>query len=233
VTGYDNEGWKEMYAYNLETGIIDCASCLPSGEPPTIGHLTPELGSATVVKDVAASDSGPFMTDDGRVGFSTSEALVPRDTDGAIDVYEFVGDRAHLITSGTETRVRLEGALFFPGQLTGFEGFSADGADLFFSTYDTLVPQDHNGQFVKFYDARSGGGFPAQPASLPCPAADECHGDGSTAPAPLGIGSQAALGGGSGAPPSEPRKPKHHRKRHHRPHRGPHRGANGHGRGTK
>ena len=139
----------------------------------------------------------------------------------AIDVYEFVGDRAHLITSGTETRVRVEGALFFPGQLTGFEGFSADGADLFFSTYDTLVPQDHNGQFVKFYDARSGGGFPAEPASLPCPAADECHGDGSTAPPPLGIGSQAALGGGSGAPPSEPRKPKHHGKRHPSPPQGP------------
>jgi hypothetical protein len=233
MTGYDNEGWEEMYTYDLETGIIDCASCLPSGEPPTIGHLTPAIGSSTVVKDAAASDSGPFMTDDGRVAFSTSDALVPRDTNRAIDVYEFVGDRAQLITSGSETRARVPGALFFPGQLTGFEGFSTAGTDLFFSTYDTLVPQDHNGTFVKFYDARSGGGFGAQPASLPCPSADECHGDGSSAPPPLGIGSQAALGGGSGAPPSQPRKPKHRRKRHPRHPRSPHRGAHGHGRGTK
>ena len=65
----------------------------------------------------------------------------------------------------------------YPSTHTGLEGISADGTDIYFSTFDTLVPQDGNGSFVKFYDARTGGGFPFTPPALPCSAADECHGD--------------------------------------------------------
>ena len=64
----------------------------------------------------------------------------------------------------------------------GFEAISQDGVDLYFSTFETLVPEDHNGSFVKFYDARSGGGFPVTAGLLPCTAADECHGDASAPP---------------------------------------------------
>ena len=59
-------------------------------------------------------------------------------------------------------------------------GVSPNGVDVYFSTYDTLVPQDENGAFLKFYDARTGGGFDFTPESPPCEAADECHGAGST-----------------------------------------------------
>ena len=39
--------------------------------------------------------------------------------------------------------------------------------DIYFSTYDTLAPrEDHNGQFLKFYDARTNGGF-APPRRAP------------------------------------------------------------------
>ena len=66
-----------------------------------------------------------------------------------------------------------------PHPSVGFEGVSANGLDAYFSTYETLVGQDQNGEYLKFYDARTGGGFPYVPPAAPCEAADECHGEGS------------------------------------------------------
>ena len=65
----------------------------------------------------------------------------------------------------------------------GLVGVTANGTDVYFSTYDTLVPEDHNGNFLKFYDARTNGGFPQPPPRQPCAAAEECHGPGTEAPA--------------------------------------------------
>jgi hypothetical protein len=76
----------------------------------------------------------------------------------------------------------------------GLEAVSADGTDVYFSTFDTLVPQDQNGEFIKFYDARTGGGFPFQPPPPPCKAADECHGVGSVGPPSPQVGTGAPLG---------------------------------------
>ena len=42
-------------------------------------------------------------------------------------------------------------------------GVSPNGVDVYFATFDTLVPQDLNGAFLKFYDARTGGGFEFTP----------------------------------------------------------------------
>ena len=65
--------------------------------------------------------------------------------------------RAQLITPGTG-ETRQENGIYVFNQ-PGLVGVSADGTDVYFSTVDTLVPQDHNGLFLKFYDARAGGGF--------------------------------------------------------------------------
>ena len=46
---------------------------------------------------------GLFITDDGRTFFSTTESLVPQDTNEGEDVYEFVDGRPQLITPGTGT----------------------------------------------------------------------------------------------------------------------------------
>ena len=67
----------------------------------------------------------------------------------------------------------------------GLIGVSANGTDVYFSTYDTLVARDHNGSALKFYDARTDGGFAEPPAPAPCAAAEECTGPGSSlAPLP-------------------------------------------------
>ncbi len=47
---------------------------------------------------MTVSESGPFMSDDGRIFFATKESLVPQDTDGIRDIYEYTEGRAQLIT---------------------------------------------------------------------------------------------------------------------------------------
>jgi hypothetical protein len=194
LTPYDSEGWRQMYTFSLETNRIRCASCLPSGEPPTIFH-----GFPTGVGDVHASQSGRFMSDDGRVVFATSDALVERDTNRIMDVYEFTEGRQYLISAGTGQLDFFPGSFAHPAHFTGVEAISRDGVDIYFSTFDTLVPQDHIGAFIKFYDARTNGGFPAEAEFQPCVAADECHGTGAGVYRGGPIGTAADLGSGGNA----------------------------------
>jgi hypothetical protein len=191
---HEPQAWEEMYTYSSNSGELLCASCIPSGAPPTIATL--DIGSEPVRtnKDVAASQSGRFMSNDGRVAFAAADALVPTDTNRLIDVYEFTDDRPQLITSGSSDRDTQGGGLFNPTVHTGLESFSQSGTDLYFSTFETLVPEDLNGPFLKFYDARTNGGFPVESPKLPCTAADECHGDSTSAPSDPSFATTAGLG---------------------------------------
>jgi hypothetical protein len=197
LTSYDNDGLREMYTYDAKTREIACASCIPSGEPPTV--------------NVEASQNGSFMADDGRVFFATSDALVPTDVDffGLPDIYEFVEGRPQLISSGFATNAKAPGgAALFVAKTLGLEGVSANGVDVYFSTTDTLVPQDQNGRFAKIYDARTNGGFPPVEEAAPCVAADECHGPGAATPEPLQVGTGSNLTGGNLTPEVQATKKK-------------------------
>ena len=139
------------------------------------------------------------MADDGRTFFSSKDQLDPRDKDGTItDVYEYVDGRPQLITTGQANRDFTGGSEVFSlistSAYVGLEAVSHTGVDVYFSTFETLVNRDHNGEYVKFYDARTGGGFPEEPELLPCEAADECHGADSSAPPPPAINSAGNLG---------------------------------------
>ena len=206
-----------MRGSDAESGDIICTSCIPTGEPPTVDYLeTAGYVSEVQLKDVMASTSGRFMADDGRVVFSSADRLAPADTNGKIDVYEFTENRPHLITTGTGERDMQARTELYPSTHTGLEGISADGTDIYFSTFETLVPQDGNGSFVKFYDARTGGGFLLTPPALPCSAADECHGDTSTpAPEPQ-VGTSGNLGSSAIAPAGKRHKQSKPHKRRHR-----------------
>jgi hypothetical protein len=212
LTAFDNEGVREMYTFDAESRAIRCASCPPDGAPPSA--------------DVEGSQGGPFMSDDGRTFFATGDDLVPRDRDGLIDVYEYVDGRPQLITSGVSARDFTGGSELFNFIIlpvhTGLESVSRDGTDVYFSTYDTLVEEDQNGQFVKFYDARVGGGFAKDVAPSPCAAADECHGVDSSAPQAPAITSGTNLGAGGNVPAVKQQKKKKKRKsrRHHKRRRG-------------
>jgi hypothetical protein len=166
-------------------------SCPANGEPPSF--------------DIEASQNGLFMTADGRTFFTTKDALVTRDANGIRDVYEYVDGRAQLISSGTGDNEGSEEQVF----QIGLVGVSLDGTDVYFSTYQELVPEDENGPFLKFYDARTNGGFLFKKPPAPCVAADECHGLESSPPAQPVIGTGADLGHSGNARP-----PKKHRGRH-------------------
>jgi hypothetical protein len=195
LTPYDNEGYEEMYSYNATTGRLNCVSCIPDGEKPTA--------------DVEASQNGPFMSNDGRLFFATSDPLVPTDADPfrIPDVYEYTEGRAQLISSGTSANGKAPGgAGTFVSATLGLEAVSANGQDVYFSSTDSLVPQDANGHFVKIYDARTNGGFEVAAKPAPCVAADECHGNGAATPPPLAVGTGSDTAGGNVVPEAQPKK---------------------------
>jgi hypothetical protein len=203
LTGFDNDGFAEMYRYDAESEEIICVSCDPTNAAP--------------VADVRASMGGRFITDDGRVFFDTADPLDPRDTNQARDVYEYVDGKPQLITTGTGPQSSEASDKLTAESVSGLYGVSADGVDVYFGTIETLVGQDRNGGGqLRFYDARTNGGFSFVPLPAPCAAADECHGEASGAPQPLAMGTTAALIGGNAA---SPKKKAHKAKKKHRKHR--------------
>ncbi|MET0558199.1 MAG: hypothetical protein ABW065_05960 [Solirubrobacterales bacterium] len=200
LTDYNTDGKAQMYRYAVNNRSLICVSCRPDNQLP--------------VSEVKGSQNGLFLAYDGRVFYSTSDALVPRDTNGVEDVYEYTEGKAQLITSGTGSgqEVYLGGT-----NAPGLVNVSANGTDVYFATNDTLVTQDHNGASMKIYDARTGGGFPAEREEPSCVAADECHGAGASPP-PLPADRTSA---GFGVPrKAKAHKAKKHKKAHkHKKHK--------------
>ncbi len=172
-SGYDNDGHAEVFRYHAPTSALDCASCNPT--------------NARAVSDGEMAADGLSLTDDGRVFFTTTEPLAPRDLDNKRDVYEWEpGAGVSLISTGIS---QFDSILL---------GAGADGTDAYFFTRDSLVPQDTNGPLVKIYDARAQGGFPYASPEVPCKASDECHGAGTQLPSAADINSGNGSGGNLG-----------------------------------
>jgi hypothetical protein len=184
LTGYDNVSSShapayEIFLYDAESQQLVCASCNPSGEAPIAG------ANATL----PALAQRP-LADGGRLFFETEEALVPSDTNGQADVYEYEDGQAALISSGTS-----------PNK-SEFVGASESGSDVFFKSRQQLVPGDAEEEARVIYDARAGGGF-AEPASPPaCTTADACRAPVSSQPAIFGAPSSATFSGAGNLTPS-------------------------------
>ena len=126
-----------------------------------------------------------FLTPDGRLFFTSTGGLVPEDTNGVADVYEYDGPTGtlRLVSSGMGKD---------PSE---FADASQSGDDVFFVTRQRLVSGDHD-DYVDLYDARVGPAPPEQPADDPRP----CEGDGcqappAVAPGDMVSGSASARGG--------------------------------------
>jgi len=165
LTGFENWGESEVFAYVHATGSLVCVSCNPTGERP--------LGPSRI-PGARANGSGPgatraykpraLLADGSRLYFDSLDSLAPQDTNNDWDVYQWTVPGAagcgrpdgclHLISSGRSE----EGAVFLDA--------SADGGDVFFITDESLVITDPGS--VDVYDARVGGGFPVPPTPLPC-----------------------------------------------------------------
>lgn len=165
---------KEIYLYHYPESLT-CVSCDPSGARPvsnaSMESIADFFGGITFSPPSQTFDEP--LTKDGRyVFFNTVDALVPRDTNGYTDVYEYDADtrRVALISSGT------------CACSSNFLDASASGSDAFFVTHQPLVKMDFDtGGDV--YDARVGGGIAAQnePAPAPCEG-DDCQGPAKATP---------------------------------------------------
>jgi hypothetical protein len=162
LTPYENEGHAEIYRYEAATGDLSCVSC-NSTEPPTgDARLQTFNPFFPVGPPYAYLDVENLTVDGSEVFFETPEALVPRDTDGVVDVYEWREGAVSLISSG---RSPSDNFLY---------GVTPNGSDVIFATNDPLLPRDHTGGSGSIYDARVGGGF-AEPVTPVC-RADACQG---------------------------------------------------------
>jgi DNA-binding beta-propeller fold protein YncE len=176
---------EEVFLYDAEAGggagRLVCASCNPTGARPD-GMEDHESGDTAPLVDegevwngrwLAASIPGwtpvdnsglafyqsRYLSDNGRLFFNSSDALVPQDVNGTEDVYEYEpsgegtcatssvtfsersGGCVDLISSGTSS----EESVFLDA--------SEEGEEVFFATAAKLVPQDYEAALA-VYDAR-------------------------------------------------------------------------------
>ncbi|HYH52946.1 MAG TPA: hypothetical protein VD761_02350 [Solirubrobacterales bacterium] len=178
LSDYDNteagtgEQVGEIYLYDARSGgKITCVSCNPAGQRPQ-GRIAAAEGKDFGV--LAAALLPPYqtelygsrvVTDRGdRVFFEGLESLVPADTNGKTDVYQWESPgTGSCTTQAAAYSLTNNGcvSLISSGDSPSDSEFidaSPDGSDVFFSTASSLVPQDPG--LIDIYDARIGGGFP-------------------------------------------------------------------------
>ena len=229
LTSYDNAGQGELYLYEAASGTLTCVSCNPSGAP-----ATGEAYFAGNPSIVAAPGRNAFLTrnlseDGSRVFFQTQEALVPRDKNEQMDVYEWeregAGGPGGCSRSSASFSERSGGCLYListgeSGDPSYFGDASADGSNVFFFTRQSLVSQDQD-ENDDLYDARVEGGIAAQNPPPPV----SCTGEGCLGPvdpSPVFGAPSSTTFAGTGnlkPPPAKPKKvvarcPKDKKRRH-------------------
>jgi hypothetical protein len=185
VTSYRVEGNAEYYLFDAERprgpNNPICVSCNPTGAAVSTGVIpvtTADSRGAPV--DSAASALPRSLSEAGnRVFFQTSEALVPQDTNGQEDVYEWEAPGAGSCIEQSSAFVAQDGGCLFlistghdPAK-SYFDDASADGSSVFFLTRQSLVGQDTD-ENNDLYVARENGGLATQ---NPSPATPACDGE--------------------------------------------------------
>ena len=208
LTGYDNHDLKsgqrdeEVFLFDAVTGRITCASCNPTkARPlgiPSINHVPGRLlvdypvtweshwlaGSIpgwTLNSLSTALYQSRYLSNSGRLFFNSSDALVPQDTNGVEDVYQYeppgIGDCTEAsLTFSTAADGCV--ALISSGssnEESAFLDASADGDEAFFLTAARLTSSDVDAAF-DVYDAHvCSSSAPCPPP--PPPPAPACEGD--------------------------------------------------------
>jgi hypothetical protein len=203
ITGYDNtdaetgETDMEVFLYgataNGGAGEVLCPSCNPSGARPEGRKLTQKLldvrrAAAWIPTAISQLYAPRVISDDGtRLYFNSFESLVSIDTNDAEDVYQWEAVGAGDCTAQSQTYHSNSGGcvdLISTGksqQGSELTDISSDGRDVFFKTWQSILPQDP-GQ-LDIYDARIGGGFPPLPQPPIVCSGDACQQPNPTPPA--------------------------------------------------
>jgi hypothetical protein len=155
----------ELFRYSAPDEELTCVSCNPAGTPPSGDAVVGNEDNLIVISPYNA----PFYTrnlsaDGKRAFFQTPDALLPTDTNGVTDVYEWEAEGAgschtaggciYLLSSGTSP------------EPSRFVDASADGDHAFILTDQQLVPTDHD-ELFDIYDVGVGGGLAAQHVLAP------------------------------------------------------------------
>jgi sugar lactone lactonase YvrE len=230
ITGYDNidavtgKPDLEVFFYdstaNGGAGRIVCVSCNPSGARPEGQLLTQKLlegwRAAGHIPTFESQLYAPRVISAGgdRVYFNSFESLVSRDTNGVEDAYQWQSAGSGSCTTASLTYQSSSSGcvdLISSGQSpqgSGFVDSSADGRDVFFKTYESLVGQDPGLRDI--YDARVGGGFKGPVVTPPI-----CEGEGCQIfnPAPVAVAPASRVAGPGNPKPHKCPKGKHKEKR--------------------
>jgi hypothetical protein len=199
LTGYDNRDAataapaQEIFRYDALTGQLQCVSCSPTGARPhgataPNGSLVNPTGlwlgqrtAAALPQAVVLSLKGPSLyrpravLDNGRVFFNAVDALVPADSNGQWDVYQYeptgVGD-CLASSSGAAVSRSAGGCVSLLSSGTGeeeaaFFDASETGDDAFFFTPARLSVLDEDSE-VDIYDARVNGVRATRPVFPEC-----------------------------------------------------------------
>jgi hypothetical protein len=229
---------EEVFLYDALAGHLACASCNPTGARPAglfepfkaVGsggqggpfYDKPEAWKEHWLAAIAPGWQGPnwfgersqyqprFLSNDGRLFFDSTDALVPQDTDGLMDVYEYEpsanGETAGSddCTSASSTfGERSDGcvSLISSGTASGESGFldaSESGDDVFFVTPSRLTAADYDNSY-DVYDAHACSSGPAcvvSPVSPPpCTSGDSCKAAPSPQPTIFGPTPSATFSG--------------------------------------
>jgi hypothetical protein len=201
----------ELYLYDAGADSLLCTSCNPTGERPAGSASIPGAlvnGTTTAYRPRALSANGR------RLFFESDDALLVGDTNARADVYEWEAQG-----EGSCSEAPGCVSLVSSGRGAGgtFLDASADGADAFFLTGDSLVASDPGS--IDAYDARVGGGLPEPQQPIPC-SGDACQ----PLPSPPEDPAPGTSVEGPGNPPPhyvKERHRRHHKHKHRR--RGHHR----------
>jgi Tol biopolymer transport system component len=156
VFDHDDQGTREVYVYDAESSQLTCVSCLPTGGPPSGMSYLPAGGRHDVTQQPR------WISEDGsRVFFDSTSALVPRDTNGVLDVYEWERVNSGSCRDATGCIYLLSGGTNPDGSY--FIDASSTGDDAFFVTRAQLVAQDSNDNY-NIYDVHVGGVLPPSEA---------------------------------------------------------------------
>jgi hypothetical protein len=187
LTEFENEGRVELYLYDAVSGSLQCASCSDDAFPAqgAVEFRPPRSGMMDLPP---VNHELNNLSEDGKVFFQTSRGLIPRDSNGKTDVYEYSGGELHLISAGTG------------GNASYFLDATPSGSDVFFMTLDRLVGWDKD-ELYDAYDARVGGGLPEPPPPPPA-----CEGDSCQPPPVVPIDPSLASAAFNGPGDAKPRK---------------------------
>ncbi len=144
----------QVYLYDAGDDRIVCLSC-PAADALVKGDSI--LKGGPVSGQLASVRGFPrnLRNDGERAFFETVSSLVPADSNGKVDVYEWQDGRVHLISSG------------FSSSDSFFADASVTGDDVFIRTRERLAGTDFDNSY-DIYDARVEGGMASSPQQPTC-----------------------------------------------------------------